>query len=450
MHIHFIAIGGNAMHNLALALHEKGEKVTGSDDVIFDPSKSRLKKAGLLPKEFGWFPEKITNDIDVIILGMHAKKDNPELLKAQEKGLKILSYPEFLYEQSKNKKRVVIGGSHGKTTITSMILHVLNRYNKAVDFMVGAQLEGFDTMVKLTEDNKYIVLEGDEYLSSPTDLRPKFHKYHANIGLLSGIAWDHINVFPTFENYVEQFKIYIETMAEESTLVYNEEDPLVKELAEKTEKPSYKHAYKTPDYKVENGRTLVMTENGEMPLEIFGNHNLNNLAGAKIICELMGIDEESFYKAISDFTGAEKRLEKIAESNSTVIYKDYAHSPSKVKATTSAVKQQYPDRNLLACLELHTYSSLNADFLKHYEGSLDAADEAIVFYSPEAVKIKRLEDIAAEQIKEAFNYKNLKVFTDSEAFQKELKSRNLKNTSLLLMSSGTYGGLNFSELNQWI
>src|SRR5699024_1877932 len=334
MRVHFIAICVSAMHNLALALHENGSQVTGSDDVIFEPSKSRLKKAGLLPETIGWNPEHITEDLDMVVLGMHAKADNPELLKAQELGLKVVSYPEFLYEHSKDKTRVVIGGSHGKTSITSMILHVMRYWDKEVDYMVGAQLDGFDTMVHLTESNDFIVLEGDEYLSSTIDRSPKFHLYQPNIALLSGIAWDHINVFPTFENYVEQFRIFVDSIVPGGILVYNEEDPTVTEIAENTTKPTRKHAYRTPNYHIENGTTFLETPEGEMPLEIFGEHNLNNLAGAKWICQHIGVDEAEFYEAIASFEGASKRLEKIAETETTVVYKDYAHSPSKVAATT--------------------------------------------------------------------------------------------------------------------
>ncbi|MFT5078722.1 MAG: UDP-N-acetylmuramate: L-alanyl-gamma-D-glutamyl-meso-diaminopimelate ligase, partial [Patiriisocius sp.] len=382
MKIHFIAIGGSAMHNLALALHNKGETVTGSDDEIFDPSKSRLEAKGLLPSAFGWFPEKISEEIDAIILGMHAKADNPELLKAKELGLTIYSYPEFLYEQSKNKTRVVIGGSHGKTTITSMILHVMHYHDREVDYMVGAQLEGFDTMVRLTEDADFMVLEGDEYLSSPIDRRPKFHLYKPNIALLSGIAWDHINVFPTYENYVEQFSIFLSEITTGGAIIYNEEDPEVKRVVEASVNQIKKYPYRTPEYTVDKGATLLDTPEGEMPIEVFGKHNLNNLEGARWVCQLMGIDADDFYEAISTFTGASKRLEKIAETDSCVAYKDFAHSPSKVSATTQAVKNQYPDRKLIACLELHTYSSLNPEFISQYKGALDAADTAVVFYSP--------------------------------------------------------------------
>ncbi|MBT8244743.1 MAG: peptidoglycan synthetase [Winogradskyella sp.] len=446
MNVHFIAIGGAAMHNLALALHNKGYQVTGSDDTIFDPSKSRLQEKGLLPEVFGWFPEKITSDLDAIVLGMHAKTDNPELLKAQELGLKIYSYPEFLYEQSKNKTRVVIGGSHGKTTITSMILHVMHYHDRDVDYMVGAQLEGFDVMVKLTKENDFIVLEGDEYLSSPIDRRPKFHLYKPNIALLSGIAWDHINVFPTYKNYVEQFSIFIDSIVRGGSINYNEEDAEVKRVVEASENQIRKLPYQTPDYTVEDGETFLETPEGPMPIEVFGAHNLNNLAGAKWICQHMGIDEDDFYEAISTFKGASKRLEKIAESKTSVAYKDFAHSPSKVKATTEAVKAQYKDKELLACLELHTYSSLNAEFLNEYKGALDAADKAVVFYSPHAVEIKKLDEVSYQQIANAFKRDDLIIYTNPQDFKDFLFSQSFDNKALLLMSSGNYGGLDFDEV----
>ena len=446
MNIHFIAIGGSAMHNLAIALHNKGYHVTGSDDTIHDPSKSRLERKGLLPQAFGWFPEKITSDLDVIILGMHAKKDNPELLKAQDMGLKIYSYPEFLYEQSKDKTRVVIGGSHGKTTITSMILHVLDYNDMEVDYMVGAQLEGFETMVHLTTENEFMVLEGDEYLSSPIDRRPKFHLYKPNIALLSGIAWDHINVFPTFEGYVNQFRIFTDSLTDGGIMVYNEEDAILKEVVESSTHSIKKYEYSTPVYQIEDGVTYIDTPDGLMPLEIFGDHNLQNLAGAKWVCQHMGIDEEDFYEAIASFKGASKRLEKIAESSETVIYKDFAHSPSKVKATTEAVKKQYAQRDVIACLELHTYSSLNAAFLAEYNGALDKADKAVVFYSPHAVKIKQLDSVSEEQISNAFQRDDLIIFTNPAEFKEFLFSQNLHQSAVVLMSSGNYGGLDFEEV----
>lgn len=450
MRVHFIAIGGSAMHNLALALHAKGYEVTGSDDEIFDPSKSRLAAKGLLPEKYGWLTGNVTSDLDAVILGMHAKEDNPELLKAKALNIKIYSYPEFLYEQSKHKTRVVIGGSHGKTTITSMILHVMHYHEKEVDYMVGAQLEGFDTMVHLTEENDFMVLEGDEYLSSPIDRRPKFHLYKPNIALLSGIAWDHINVFPTYENYVEQFSVFLKEITNGGTIVYNTEDSEVKRVVEESTATIKKVPYKTPEHTVENGMTLLETPEGAMPIEVFGKHNLNNLEGARWICQLMGIDADDFYEAIATFKGASKRLEKITESETAVAYKDFAHSPSKVMATTAAVKNQFPERKLIACLELHTYSSLNPEFLKEYKGALDAADTAVVFYSPHAVMIKGLEEVKQEQIEAAFDRKDLVVFTNPADFKTYLFSQEFKDTSLLLMSSGNYGGLDFEEVKDYI
>ncbi|MDB9858803.1 Mur ligase family protein [Flavobacteriaceae bacterium] len=448
MRIHFIAIGGSAMHNLAIALHNKGEHVTGSDDEIFDPSRTRLAAKGLLPEQYGWFEDNISSDIDAVILGMHAKQDNIELLRAKALGLTIYSYPEFLYEQSKNKTRVVIGGSHGKTTITSMILHVMHYHDKDVDYMVGAQLEGFDTMVHLTKENDFIVLEGDEYLSSAIDRRPKFHLYKPNIALLSGIAWDHINVFPTFDNYVEQFRVFLSQITHGGAIVYNQEDIEVKQVVETAQNQIKKYPYQTPRFSVENGDTLLDTEDGPMPIEVFGKHNLNNLEGARWICQLMGVQQEDFYEAIATFKGASKRLEKIGQGPTSIAYKDFAHSPSKVRATTQALKSQYPERSLLACLELHTYSSLNPEFLSEYKGTLNGADKAVVFYSPNAVKIKKLDAVSSSQILKAFQREDLVVFTDPAAFQDYLFEQDFTDTSLLLMSSGNYGGLDFEKVKE--
>ncbi|MEN8123656.1 MAG: Mur ligase family protein [Bacteroidota bacterium] len=450
MNIHFISIGGSAMHNLALTLHEKGDTITGSDDVIFEPSRSRLKAKDLLPKEIGWFEKNIHNDLDAIVLGMHAKADNPELLKAQELGLKIYSYPEFLYEHSKNKTRVVIGGSHGKTTITSMVLHVLDYHDIKVDYMVGAQLEGFDRMVHLTDENEFMIIEGDEYLSSPIDRRPKFHLYKANIALMSGIAWDHMNVFPTFDNYVDQFRIFIDTMVAGGILVYNEEDEEVNKVVKEATNSIKKEAYHTPDYTIEKGKVLLDTPEGKIPLQVFGKHNLQNLAGAKLVCQSIGVSEEEFYEAISTFKGASKRLEKLIEGENSVIFKDFAHSPSKVRATTNAVKEQYNDKKVLACLELHTYSSLNANFLNLYQNALDKADEAVVFYSPHAVEIKKLKPISKDQIAKAFKRDDLIIYTDPKEFKDFLFAQDLHDTALLFMSSGNYGGLNLEEVKQLI
>lgn len=438
------------MHNLALDLHSKGHVVSGSDDVVYEPSSSRLRKKGLLPEEMGWFPERITSDLDAVILGMHARPDNPELLKAKELEVRVFSYPEYLFEHSKEKTRVVIAGSHGKTTITSMILHVLKFHNKEVDYLVGAQLESFGTMVNLTEQNDFIVLEGDEYLSSPIDRRPKFHLYQPNIALISGIAWDHINVFPTFQDYVKQFEIFIDSLVKGGILVYNEEDVILKELVEKTTNTIRKHPYGSPSYRIEDEVTLLETPEGEMPISVFGKHNLQNLAGAKWVCQHMGVDEDDFYEAIASFAGASKRLEKIVQTRETVVFKDFAHSPSKVKATTTAVKEQFPGRKIIACLELHTYSSLNAAFLKEYEKALDMADEAAVFFSPEAVEGKSLKPLEKSQIFDAFRRADLKVFTDALEFEKYLQAVDYDGVALLLMSSGNYGGMDLEKIKTWI
>jgi UDP-N-acetylmuramate: L-alanyl-gamma-D-glutamyl-meso-diaminopimelate ligase len=445
MRVHFIAIGGSAMHNLAIALHKKGFEVTGSDDEIFEPSKGRIAKYGLLPEEFGWFPEKISVDLDAIILGMHARIDNPELLKAQELGLKVYSYPEYIYEQSKDKIRVVIGGSHGKTSITSMVLHVLEKCNKDFDYMVGAQLEGFDTMVKIT-DAKIIILEGDEYLSSPIDRRPKFHLYHPNIALISGIAWDHINVFPTFENYIEQFSTFIELVEKDGVLIYCKADEEVNRIALTTSNPDIDRVgYQTPENIIENGITSLVIEGNKIPLQIFGDHNLQNLNGARLVCSQLKISEAQFYEAIQDFKGASKRLELIAKNDRTAIYKDFAHSPSKLKATTQAVKKQYPKRKLIACMELHTFSSLNKDFLKEYENSMSTADEAYVYYSKHTLEHKKLAAITPEEVKAAFASENVIIYNDSDALFEMLKAKDWDDKVLLLMSSGNFDGVNLNQ-----
>ena len=446
MKVHFIAIGGSAMHNLAIALHLKGYNVTGSDDSLFEPSKSRLAKHGLLPAEIGWFPEKITKDLDAVILGMHAHADNPEMLKAQELGLKIYSYPEYLYEQSKDKTRVVIGGSHGKTTITSMILHVLHFHNREEDYMVGAQLEGFDVMVRLSEESDFMIMEGDEYLSSTLDKRPKFLLYQPNIALVSGIAWDHINVFPTFENYVEQFQLFVDSITNGGVVVYNQEDMEVVKVVQKSQNPIRKIPYKTPNHFIDDGITYLETADGPIPLAVFGKHNLSNMEGARLICNQLGIMDEDFYEAIQSFSGASKRLELVKREKDYVVYKDYAHSPSKVKATTAAVKEQYPDKEIVVCLELHTYSSLNPEFLTQYKNALDQADVKIVNYSEEALRIKRREPIAPEFIKQAFGDDSITVFTEPETLHQHIQNMEKSNRVFLMMSSGNYGGLDLKGI----
>lgn len=445
---HFIAIGGSAMHNLALALQFKGFEISGSDDAIFEPSKSRLAKAGLLPQLMGWYPEKITNDLDGIILGMHAKEDNPELLRAMELEIRIYSYPEFLYEQTKNKTRVVIAGSHGKTTITSMVLHVLNYWEKEVDYMIGAQLEGFDTMVHLTEENDFMLIEGDEYLSSPIDRRPKFLWYKPHVTLISGIAWDHINVFPTEENYIEQFETYIDSIMPGGVLVYNESDSVLERITEASQNTIRKESYRLPEYFIDAGVTYLKTDEGDLPLEVFGEHNLSNIAGAKWICQLIGVDEDDFLEAIMSFKGASKRLEKIGDNGSSFLFKDFAHAPSKVKATSEAVAQQFDKHHKVYCLELHTYSSLNPAFIGQYKNALNGADEAVIFYDPEALKVKNRSPLNEAEIKTAFGSENLLVFTNPKAFQEFLFEHQWNKSILLMMSSGNYGGIDWDTLKE--
>lgn len=443
MKVHFIAVGGSAMHNLAIALNRKGYVVTGSDDEIFEPSKSRLQKEGILPTKIGWDEANITADLDAVILGMHAREDNPELLKAKSLGLRIFSYPEYLYEQSKNKLRVVIGGSHGKTTITSMILHVVNELGLNVDYMVGAQLEGYDCMVKLTEDAPIMLLEGDEYLSSPIDRRPKFHLYHPDVAILSGIAWDHINVFPTFSNYVEQFDIFCSLISK--SLIYNTEDDEVNKLGQKFATKIKTVPYSTPQYEVTNTGTTIHFEGKAYHLQIFGQHNLQNLMGAMRVGIEMGISSTDFLTAIQSFTGAGKRLQKITETDDFVMFKDFAHSPSKLKATTKAVKEQYANRKVIACMELHTFSSLKKEFLPHYKDAMKAADIAIVYFNHEVVKHKKLEPITEQQVYEGFNG-GVTVYTKTEEVLNFIRQQNWENSALLMMSSGNFDGINYEEL----
>lgn len=443
MHVHFIAIGGSAMHNLAIALKRKGYQVTGSDDEIFEPSKSRLAENGILPEKIGWQPDLITSELDAIILGMHARKDNPELMRAQELGLKIYSYPEFVYEQSKDKQRIVIGGSHGKTTITSMVLHVMSKVGVRTDYLVGALLEGFDCMVQLS-DAPYIVIEGDEYLSSPIDRRPKFHWYAPHIAIISGIAWDHINVFPTFENYVEQFMLFTEKMESKGKLIWYKNDPELQKIVPRMRGDIQNLAYDLPDYSVEKGKTIIHSEGKDYVINVFGKHNLQNMLGAKLILNQIGITDDEFYKAIASFKGAAKRLEQIAENDTSMAWKDFAHSPSKLKATVSAVREQYPDRKLVACMELHTFSSLKKEFLPQYDQCMAGADEAYVYYSPDVVAHKQLEPITPEMVGKAFGTNNVEVFTDSEKLQQRLRAKSWESTNLLLMSSGNFHGVDLN------
>lgn len=449
MKVHFIAIGGSAMHNLAIALSRMGYVVTGSDDEIFEPSRSRLDREGILPNSIGWSPEKITVDLDAVILGMHAREDNPELLKAKELGLKIFSYPEYLFEQSKNKKRIVIGGSHGKTSTTAMLLHAVNELGIDADYMVGAQLEGYDCMVKLSESAPYMIIEGDEYLSSPIDRRPKFHLYKPDVAIITGIAWDHINVFPTFDNYVDQFRKFVQVIEPSGTLVYNTEDSEVAKLADEFKSTVNCVPYQTPMFDILETGTRLHYNGRTYDLKIFGEHNMQNLMGAMHLAEHMGISNDAFLESMTEFTGAGKRLQKVAESGNFVMYKDFAHSPSKLKATTKAVKSQYADRTLIACMELHTFSSLKKEFLPQYKGAMDAADEALVYFSPEVVSHKKLEPLSKEYVQDGFGGDVL-VVNETEEVLDFIKSFDLSNAVLLMMSSGNFDGIDYDKLGEEI
>jgi UDP-N-acetylmuramate: L-alanyl-gamma-D-glutamyl-meso-diaminopimelate ligase len=447
MNVHFIAIGGSAMHNLAIALSRKGINVTGSDDEIFEPSRTRLEKQNILPNQIGWFSEKISSNLDAVILGMHAREDNPELLKAKELNIPVFSYPEYLFEQAKNKHRIVIGGSHGKTTITSMLLHVVKALNLNVDYMVGAQLEGYDCMVKLSEDAKFMILEGDEYLSSPIDRRPKFHLYAPNTALISGIAWDHINVFPTWENYIEQFDVFCQKITPNGTLVYSQDDETVKMVAERADTTLTKKPYSVPIYRIENEKTILTFHSKEYHLQIFGEHNLQNLMGAMYLAESMDISNDSFLSAIQSFTGAGKRLQKVVENESFLLFKDFAHSPSKLKATTKAVKEQYADKKVIACMELHTFSSLRKDFLPLYKGAMNAADVALVYFSHEVIAHKKLAPLTIEEVQENFGG-NVKVVTNTSEVLAFIDRETQKDSVLLMMSSGNFDGIDYEKLGQ--
>ena len=447
MEVHFIAIGGSAMHNLAIALHKKGYEVSGSDDEVFDPSRKNLIQYGLLPEKSGWYPEKIHKELDAVILGMHARADNPELTKARKLGLNIYSYPEYLYEQSKDKTRIVIGGSHGKTTITAMVLHVLNAHGIKTDYMVGAQLDGFDVMVKLTEEAPFIVIEGDEYLSSPVDPRPKFHIYKPHIALISGIAWDHINVFPTFEMYLDQFRRFIYCIEEGGKLIYCKDDKLVEALCEEEATASlFLYPYGLPDYEIMGDKVFYIHKGNRYPIQLIGKHNLMNMNGARLICSQMGIDDSMFFDAIATFTGASRRLEKIFMGHDVTIFRDFAHAPSKIKASIEAVKEFDPGKKLIACMELHTYSSLSENFLSHYAGTLEKADEAVIFFDPHAVRLKKLPELDTDNIYKAFGKPGLKVVNDTNELYEFILKQVDHNTNFLFMSSGNFGGIQFNDL----
>ena len=445
MRIHLIAIGGSAMHNLAIALYYNHHTVSGSDDEIYNPALNRLKKVGLLPVEIGWNPERISEDIDLVILGMHARKNNPEILRANELQIPVLSYPEFIYKHATNKKRVVIAGSHGKTTTTAMIVHVLKALDRDFDYLVGAQLEDFDNMVQLS-DAPLMVIEGDEYLSSPIDLRPKILHYKPHLSVITGIAWDHINVFPTFENYVEQFHKYVESIEEGGELFYYKNDKNIVEIIKDFPKLS-KAGYGAFDSIIVNGKSIIIYDGNKFALQVFGKHNLENLKAAFLVCKSLGVSDDQFFDKIQSFKGAAKRMQILNKNDKSLILQDFAHAPSKVIATIKATKAQFPNRKLVACLELHTFSSLNKHFLKEYFESMNAADEAFVFFSEHTLAMKKLPLITSEDIQSAFAHKNLKVFTNNEALSDELKGMNWIESNLLLMSSGTFNGLNLAQLS---
>jgi UDP-N-acetylmuramate: L-alanyl-gamma-D-glutamyl-meso-diaminopimelate ligase len=447
MKVHFIAIGGSAMHNLAIALHKMNYTVTGSDDEIFEPSRGRLEGYGLLPDQIGWNPDLIHSDLDAVILGMHAREDNPELRKALDLGIKIYSYPEFLFEQSKNKKRIVIGGSHGKTSITSMIIHVFQHNNVSCDYMVGAKLDGFDVMVKFSDEAEYMIIEGDEYLTSPIDRVPKFHHYKPDIAVISGIAWDHINVFPTFENYVDQFRIFLETIQDNGTVISYKKDIELNRLVKNIDSDKINCIeYQNVDYKIVDGISMILFEGREYPINIFGKHNMENLQAAWEVCKVAGFTDMQFLDAIQSFKGASNRLELVDSNDYCKVFKDFAHAPSKLKATVNAVKELDPERKLVACMELHTFSSLSLSFLKQYEGSMDNADLAFVYFNPHTIEHKRLPELNLDDVKSGFANKSLKVYTDSSELFTMLKNLNWDNSNLLLMSSGNFDGINFVKL----
>lgn len=448
--IHFIASGGSIMHSLAIALKQAGNVVSGSDDHFYEPSKSKLAAHGLLPENEGWDESRINADIDFVILGMHAKSDNPELLKAQALGIQVFSFPEYIYEASKNKQRIVIAGSHGKTTITAMIMHVLKSIGKDFDYMVGAQLDGFDNMVKIS-NAPIIIIEGDEYTTSPLDSTPKFLHYQHHIGLISGIAWDHFNVYPTLDDYVKQFELFADASSKAGTLVFCEEDNLASMIISEKDRADVTNLpYRSHDHVVREGKTSLRLPDGELPLEVFGNHNMQNLSGAQTLLKRLGVTDDQFYQAIFTFRGAAKRMEIIGENSQTTIYSDFAHAPSKLKATNSAIKDQFPNRTLVSCVELHTYSSLNKDFIDQYENTFNHTDEAIVYINPAAAERKGLESLTVEDLRSAFKRDDIILFNDQSKLYAHLTGHEWTDKNLAFMSSGNFGGLDFEALKKQI
>ena len=446
MKVHFIAMGGSVMHQLAIALRKKGYKVTGSDDEIFEPARTNLQSNSILPEKDGWYPEKVDPSLNAIILGMHAREDNPELVRARELGIPIYSFPEYIYQESRNKKRIVVGGSHGKTTTTAMIMHVLKQAGVNFDYLVGARLEGFDQSVQIT-DAPLIVCEGDEYPASAIEKRPKFHFLYPHVAILTGIAWDHINVFPTFELYLEQFSIFIERIEPGGVLIYNSTDQVLTTLVQRSTRTDIRLVpYGIPEHSIESGKTFITIENHRTAVEVFGNHNLLNLFAAYHACQEAGVKAAEFVQAIASFRGASKRLELLSSNRHSIAYRDFAHAPSKLKATIQAVKSQFPDRKLLAVFELHTFSSLNEKFMNEYHGAMDPADNAVVFYSKHALEIKRLPDLPGDKVREGFGKSDLLIFNDRQQLEAWLRMQDYSNANLLLMSSGNYDGIDVQSL----
>ncbi len=439
--IHFIAIGGAAMHNIALDLHAAGHRVTGSDDEMYNPSLARLQAAGIAPAQMGWFPERITPALDFVILGMHAKADNPELIRANELNIPVYSYPAYIYEHSRNKKRVVVAGSHGKTTTTAMILHVLRKCNLDCDYLVGAQLPGFDRMVRLS-DAPIIVIEGDEYLSSPIDRVPKIHHYRPHIAVLTGIAWDHINVFPTFENYVEQFEVFIGMVQADGLLVYDETDVVLQDI---TSQPLMARKVPYSSLPMDADRN-VLWQGKHYPVSVIGRHNFSNMNAALHVCNELGVSDDAFFEAIADFSGAHKRLQKMEVTSGRRVYLDFAHAPSKVKATTQAFCDWFAGEKIVAVLELHTFSSLNASFLPEYKNTLQAAPRAVVFIHEHTLKMKNMPALDIGFVSQCFQHNNLEIITDTPALHAYLKREEFADATLLLMSSGTFGGMDLLQL----
>lgn len=447
MKIHFIAIGGSIMHDLAICLKNIGHQVSGSDDIIYEPSKSKLEKVDILPKEWGWFPDKISPDLDMVILGMHAHKDNPELLKAQKLGLKIHSFPEFLYEYGKNKTRVVIAGSHGKSTVTAMILHVMNKVGKEVDYIVGAKFKGTKGNVHLTEENDIMILEGDEYLSSRLDPRPKFIHYKANMMLINGIAWDHINVFETEEKYFESFEQLLESATEGSALIYPQYDKNLANLVENNTKYFKKITFDILPYSIDsNGDTSIDSSIGKVPIKVFGKHNISNMSGARWICNQLGVMDEEFFESIADFEGADKRMEIVLDTQDIKCFIDFAHAPSKVKATTDAIRERFPNHTIIGCLEIHTYSSLSKEFLPNYRDSLAPLDKSLIYFDPKNIEIKRLKSIDNDEIIKAFGKGDIQIANNREQVETFITENTKKPCILLLMSSGSFAQLDMEKL----